>query len=81
MLNSLQDKRRKKMMLEQGNPELNVGDPGVKRQRNYRGRIQHAPVGQRRKHHPRHSTVHWPPSPGNGFRKFNGEHGLSSRSI
>tara|TARA_R100000426_G_scaffold31218_1_gene25654 strand:- start:358 stop:1245 length:888 start_codon:yes stop_codon:yes gene_type:complete len=33
MLNSLQDKRRKKMMLEQGNPELNVGDPGVKRQR------------------------------------------------
>ena len=33
MLNSLQDKRRKKMMLEQGNPELNIGDPGVKRQR------------------------------------------------
>ena len=33
MLNSSQDKRRKKMMLEQGNPELNVGDPGVKRQR------------------------------------------------
>ena len=33
MLNSFLDKRRKKMMLEQGNPELNVGDPGVKRQR------------------------------------------------
>jgi hypothetical protein len=32
MLNSLQDKRRKRVMLEQGNPELNVGDPGVKRQ-------------------------------------------------
>jgi len=33
MLNSLQDKRRKKMMLEQGNPELGVDDPGVKRKR------------------------------------------------
>jgi GH24 family phage-related lysozyme (muramidase) len=33
MLNSFLDKRRKKMMLEQGNPELNVADPGVKRQR------------------------------------------------
>jgi len=32
MLNALQDKRRKRMMLEQGNPELNVGDPGIKRQ-------------------------------------------------
>ena len=31
MLDALQDKRRKRMMLEQGNPELRVGDPGVKR--------------------------------------------------
>ena len=27
-----QDKRRKRMMLEQGNPELSISDPGVKRQ-------------------------------------------------
>ena len=27
-----EDRKRKRVMLEQGNPELNVGDPGVKRQ-------------------------------------------------
>jgi len=32
MLNALQDKRRKRMMLEQGNPELSISDPGAKRQ-------------------------------------------------
>lgn len=32
MLDALQDKRRKRMMLEQGNPELSISDPGVKRQ-------------------------------------------------
>ena len=31
MLDALQDKRRKRMMLDQGNPELSINDPGVKR--------------------------------------------------
>jgi len=32
MITTTQDRRRKRMMLEQGNPELSVNDPGVKRQ-------------------------------------------------
>ena len=31
-LPTTEDRKRKRVMLEQGNPELNVGDPGVKRQ-------------------------------------------------
>ena len=31
-LTTAQDKRRKRMMLEQGNPELSISDPGTKRQ-------------------------------------------------
>jgi len=31
-LTTAQDRRRKRMMLEQGNPELGISDPGVKRQ-------------------------------------------------
>jgi len=31
-LTTAQDRRRKRMMLEQGNPELSIGDPGTKRQ-------------------------------------------------
>ena len=31
-LPSTEDRKRKRVMLEQGNPELNVADPGVKRQ-------------------------------------------------
>jgi len=31
-LTTAQDRRRKRMMLEQGNPELGISDPGAKRQ-------------------------------------------------